>query len=89
MKISMCIHDRERNTHITEDGALNNIITQGGVSNPAIGQVQNVEGGALECSQTQKCNSRGNNFVISRQGWSVAGEELSHIVCMNQIENEQ
>ena len=48
-----------------------------------------VQGGGLDSSQSYKCNTRKNKFVISLQGWSVAGEELSHIVCGNQVENEQ
>ena len=52
------------------------------ILNPTLAYV--VEGGALNCSESYKCNTRRKKVVISHKGWSVAGEELSHIVCINQ-----
>jgi hypothetical protein len=33
--------------------------------------------------------STNNNILINLQGWYVVGEELFHIVCENEVENQQ
>ena len=34
-------------------------------------------------------NTRRNKVVISLHGWSIVGDELSHIICKNEVTNEQ